>query len=65
MTRKYDAISSTIGKLLRANAASSAALRRFGAWGGKIVAALRDPEPQSPEDYERELRERVFHPPQA
>jgi hypothetical protein len=34
-------------------------------WGGKIVAALKDPEPQSPEDYERELRERVFHPPQA
>jgi len=40
-------------------------LRRFGAWSGKIVAALRDPEPQSQEDYERELRERVFHPPQA
>ena len=30
-----------------------------------IVAALKDPEPQSAEDYERELRERVFHPPQV
>jgi hypothetical protein len=36
----------------------------LGAWCQKIFAALKDPEPLSPEDYERELRERVFHPPQ-
>jgi len=65
MTRAFGAVSPTIGKLLRAYAASGVALRRLSAWSGKIVAALRDPEPQSPEDYERELRERVFHPPQA
>jgi len=65
MTRGFGAVSPTIGKLLRACAASGVALQRFAAWSGKIVAALRDPEPQSPEDYERELRERVFHPPQA
>ena len=62
MTRSFGAVSLTIGRISRARAA---AWRQFGAWGGKIVAALRDPEPQSPEDYERELRERVFHPPQA
>jgi hypothetical protein len=65
MTRRLGAVSLTIGRISRAHAASGAAWRRFSAWGGKIVAALRDPEPQSPEDYERELRERVFHPPQA
>ncbi len=65
MTRSLDVVSLTIGPISRARAAFAAAWRRFGAWGGKIVAALRDPEPQSPEDYERELRERVFHPPQA
>jgi len=64
MTRSFGAVS-LIGKVLRAYAASGVGLRRFGVWSGKIVAALRDPEPQSPEDYERELRERVFHPPQA
>jgi hypothetical protein len=64
MTRDFGAVSPTIGNLRRAYAASSVALQRLFAWGGKIVAALRDPEPQSPEDYERELRERVFHPPQ-
>ena len=64
MTRGFGALSSTIAKISRARAASGVALRRFGAWSGKIVAALRDPEPQSPEDYERELRERVFLPPQ-
>jgi hypothetical protein len=65
MTRSVDAVSLTIRRFSRVRAASGAAWRRFGAWSGKIVAALRDPEPQSPEDYERELRERVFHPPQA
>jgi len=65
MTRSFDAVSLAIGRISRAWAASGAARRRFGAWGGKIIAALKDPEPQSPEDYERELRERVFHPPQA
>ena len=65
MTRSFGAGSLTIKRFSRARAATGAAWRRFGAWGGKIVAALRDPEPQSPEDYERELRERVFHPPQA
>ena len=65
MTRSFGAVSLAIGRISRARAASGAAWRRFGAWGGKIVAALKDPEPQSPEDYERELRERVFHPPQA
>ena len=64
MSRSIGAVSPTIGKLLRAYAASGVALQRLSAWSGKIVAALRDPEPQSPEDYERELRERVFHPPQ-
>ena len=62
MTRSFGAVSLTIGRISRARAA---AWRRFGAWGGKFIAALKDPEPQSPEDYERELRERVFHPPQA
>jgi hypothetical protein len=61
MARSLRSVSPTIGRFSRLRAA----WRRFGAWGGKIVAALRDPEPQSPEDYERELRERVFHPPQA
>jgi hypothetical protein len=61
MSRRLGAVSLTIGRFSQVRAA----LRRFGAWSGKIVAALRDPEPQSQEDYERELRERVFHPPQA
>jgi hypothetical protein len=65
MTRGFSSASPTIGRLSRLRAASGAAWRRFGAWSGRIAAALRDPEPQSPEDYERELRERVFHPPQA
>jgi len=65
MTRGFHVVSRAIGPISRARAASAAAWRRFGAWSGKIVAALRDPEPQSAEDYERELRERVFHPPQA
>jgi len=65
MSRGFGAVSPTIGKLLRARAASGVALQRLAAWSRKIVAALRDPEPQSPEEYERELRERVFHPPQA
>ena len=65
MTRAFGAVSPTIGKRLRAYAASRVALQRLGGWSGRILAALRDPEPQSPEDYERELRERVFHPPQA
>jgi hypothetical protein len=64
MTRSFGAVSPTIGKLLRAYAASRVALRRLGGWSGKILAALRDSEPQSTEDYERELRERVFLPPQ-
>jgi hypothetical protein len=65
MTRGFGAVSPAIDKLLRTHAASAVALRRLAAWSGKIVAALRDPEPQSPEDYERELRERVFHPPRT
>jgi len=65
MTRSFDAVSPTIRRISRVRAASGAAWRRIGAWSRKIVAALRDPQPQSPEDYERELRERVFHPPQA
>ena len=65
MTVRFDAVSLTIGRISLLRARSCAALRRFGAWAGRTVAALRDPEPQSPEDYERELRERVFHPPQA
>jgi hypothetical protein len=65
MTRAFDVVSDAIGRISGARAAPGAAWRRLLAWGGKIVAALRDPEPQSPEDYERELRERVFHPPQA
>ena len=64
MTRGIGAVSPTVGILLRGYAALRVALQRLGAWSGKIVAALRDPEPQSPEDYERELRERVFLPPQ-
>jgi hypothetical protein len=65
MTRTSEAASLTVGRFSRLRAAFGAAWRRFGAWSLKIIAALRDPEPQSPEDYERELRERVFHPPQA
>jgi len=65
MTRSFGAVSLTVGRFIRARAASGAAWRRFGARVGRIVAALRDPEPQSREDYERELRERVFHPPQT
>ena len=65
MARSFSSVSPTIGRFSRLRAASAAAWRRLGAWSGRIVAALRDPEPQSPEDYERELRERVFHPPQA
>jgi hypothetical protein len=61
MSQSFGAVSLTNGKISRARAA----LRRLGAWGGKVIAALRDPEPQSAEDYERELRERAFHPPQA
>jgi len=61
----FGAFSQTIERIVLRPFTSSAAFRRFGAWAGKIVAALRDPAPQSPEDYERELRERVFHPPQA
>ena len=64
VTRSFGAVSLAIGRISRARAAFGAAWRRFGAWGGKIVVALKDPEPQSPEDYERELRERVFLPPQ-
>ena len=66
MNVRSGAVSQTIGKLISLlSVAFRAALRRFGAWAGKAVAALRDPVPQSPEDYEREVRERVFHPPQA
>ena len=65
MTRAFDVVSDAIGLISGARAAPGAAWRRLLVWGGKVVAALRDPEPQSPEDYERELRERVFHPPQA
>ena len=64
MSRSFGAISLTISKISSARTAPGAAWRRLASWSGKIVAALRDPEPQSPEDYERELRERVFHPPQ-
>ena len=64
MTRNHDALSPTLGWFSRLSAASGAAWRRFDAWGARIVDALRDPQPQSPEDYERELRERVFLPPQ-
>ena len=64
MTRNHDALSPTLTWFSRLRAASGAAWRRFGAWGANLVAALRDPQPQSPEDYERELRERVFLPPQ-
>ena len=64
MTRGFHVVSHAIGRISRARAASGAAWRRFGAWGANLVAALRDPQPQSPEDYERELRERVFLPPQ-
>jgi hypothetical protein len=65
MTRSFDAASPTVGRLSRLRAASGAAWRRLGAWSLEVVAALRDSEPQSPEDYERELRERVFHPPRT
>jgi hypothetical protein len=65
MNVRFGVVSQTIGRIPLRRVTSSAALRGFGAWTGKIVAALRDPTPQSPEDYERELRERVFHPPQA
>ena len=65
MTRAFHIVSDAIARFFGARAAPGAAWRRLRAWGGKIVAALKDPEPQSPEDYERELRERVFHPPQA
>jgi hypothetical protein len=65
MTRSVGAVLLTFAKIFRVRAASGAAWRRLGAWSRKFVVALRDPEPQSPEDYERELRERVFHPPQA
>jgi hypothetical protein len=64
MSRSFGAVSLTLTRITRARAASGVAWRRIGAWGGRILAALRDPEPQSLEDYERELRERVFHPPQ-
>jgi hypothetical protein len=65
MNVHFGAVSRTAGRIYLLGAASGAALRRLGAWGGKVIVALRDPEPQSAEDYERELRERVFHPPQA
>jgi hypothetical protein len=65
MTRAFHVVSDAIGRISGAGVAPAAAWRRLRVWGGKIVAALKDPEPQSPEDYERELRERVFHPPQA
>jgi len=59
MTRSFDPRSPTIAGRFSVRAA----WRRVSAWSARIVAALRDPQPQSPEDYERELRERVFHPP--
>ena len=65
MTRAFDVVSDAIGRIFDACFASGAAWGRLRLWGGRFVVALRDPEPQSPEDYERELRERVFHPPQA
>jgi len=65
MTRSLGVVSLTIGPISRARAAFAAAWRRLGAWSLEVVAALRDSEPQSPEDYERELRERVFHPPRT
>jgi len=61
VSQSFGTVSLTNGKISRARAA----LRRLGVWRGKVVAALRDSEPQSPEDCERELRERVFHSPQA
>jgi len=64
MNVPFGAVSQTIGRI-SLRRVTSRTLMRIGAWAGKIVAALRDPAPQSPEDYERELRERVFHPPQA
>ena len=64
MTRSFQGALLAIGRISRAHAAPAAVWRRLGAWGGKLAAALKDPELLSPEDYERELRERVFHPPQ-
>ena len=66
MTRRFHAASLALGRVVREGAAPAlaAARRRFGVWGARFAAALRDPEPLTPEDYERELRERVFQPPQ-
>ena len=65
MTRALDVVSDAIGRIAGVRAASGAGWRRLRVWGERVFAALKDPEPQSPEEYERELRERVFHPPQA
>jgi len=65
MTRAFQVVSDAIARISAVHGAPGAAWRRLRVWGGRIVAALKDPQPQSPEDYERELRERVFHPPQA
>lgn len=67
MARRFPAVSRTIGRFSRVGAAPAfgAARRRLGAWGAWLAAALKEPGPLSPEDYERELRERVFHPPQV
>jgi hypothetical protein len=65
MTRAFHVVSDAIARISGVRGAPGAAWRRLRVWVGKIVAALKDPEPQSAEDYERELRERVFHPPQA
>jgi len=65
MTRAFHVVSDAIARIFAVHGAPGAAWRRLRVWGGKFVAALKDPQPQSPEDYERELRERVFHPPQA
>jgi hypothetical protein len=61
MTRGFQAALRAVARI----SGAGAVWRRLGAWAGKIAAALKDPELLSPEDYERELRERVFHPPQA
>jgi len=66
MALDFHAISLATGRIARAGVAPlvGAARGRLGGWGARLAAALKEPELASPEDYERELRERVFHPPQ-
>ena len=65
MTKVLQATAAGRAWLAGALSVIAAAHRKLADLAVRLAAALREQEPLTPEDYERELRERVFHPPQV